>query len=309
MIYVYRRASSSGARELANALGGRRARGRLPVAERVQRGDFVICWGETLPNIDGVKILNGAPIQNKYRDALRLKEQGVLTIEVAERRPQEQPQVVVDPLQNIFNEVAEMAADFAEIERPSRERPFRDGLQQLRAALERLQGAANIPAPVPQPLATWLPRMNDHVGGEDLLLPPTTPDYWVKKLNLVREFRVHSFKGKSIRAGVKDLREGFTLEGAPVARDVHPAGELRAHPWIRSHEAGWRIKYDGVTSGEPHRKLAHAAVKALGLDFGAVDIGETSTGQLVVLEVNRAPGIEGGTIDVYKSAIEGWMRG
>ena len=125
--------------------------------------------------------------------------------------------------------------------------------------------------------------------------PLLNPDYWSKKEPIVREFRVHSFLGRSIRAGVKDLRDGFT--------------SATAHPWVRSWEAGWRIRYDGVSSRQRHRDLAHAAVRALGLDFGAVDIAEKADGSLMVLEVNRAPGLEGGTVDAYASAVERWLNG
>lgn len=136
----------------------------------------------------------------------------------------------------------------------------------------------------------WLPRTSDHHGGLDLLKPGRA-DFWVKKLDIAEEFRVHSFRGKSIRAGVKIHRKDF--------KDPHP--------WIRSWDGGWRIVYDGKSIKQAHRDIAHAAIKALGLDFGAVDLGRTVDGSLVVLEVNRAPGIEGGTLAAYQAAIEGWI--
>ena len=67
--------------------------------------------------------------------------------------------------------------------------------------------------------------------------------------------------------------------------------------------------YDGVSSRQPHRDLAHRACEALGLQFGAVDIGEQVDGSLVVLEVNRAPGLEDGTVARYAGAITRWMQG
>lgn len=296
--FVYRRAASGGAVELAGAIGGRRARGRVPMNERVNRGDFVICWGESLPAIAGVKILNGTSIQNKYADAIRLKEAGVPTIEVAATPPHQQAALAVDPAIAIFNEMAEAAADFSELTGVNRTPVFRDGLAQLITGLQRLHFTIGQPIPVATPVATWLPRLYDHVGGEDLLQPPAAPDFFVKKLELVREFRIHSFLGKSIRAGMKAPRENYA-DGTP--------GAAQRHPWIRSHEAGWRILYDGVSSKQKHRDLAHKAVAALGLDFGAVDIGEMANGSLVVLEVNRAPGIEGGTVEAYSNAIRQWM--
>lgn len=138
----------------------------------------------------------------------------------------------------------------------------------------------------------WLGRDNDHTGGLDLLDPTRNPDYYVKRENLVREYRVHSFMGRSIRAGIKKHREGFA----------------KPHEWIRSWDGGWKISYDGESVKQRHRDVAHQALKALGLDFGAVDIGEKKDKSVVVLEVNRAPGLEGGTIEAYARAIREWAK-
>lgn len=152
----------------------------------------------------------------------------------------------------------------------------------------------------------YLWRKNDHVGGYDLLTIPAVPDYIVSKEKFLNEYRIHSFDGRSIRAGQKIIREGFTeikseSEWRPNAR--------MAHPWIRSFDAGWRVNYDGFKSNSNMRNLAHQAVKVLGLTFGAVDIAQTSDGSYKVLEVNRAPGIEGNTIGAYARAINRWMQG
>lgn len=158
---------------------------------------------------------------------------------------------------------------------------------QVRALVEDLQSWLAV---VPQSVGEWIPRRNSHVGGNDLLAPPNQPDYWVKKESIVTEYRVHSFLGHSIRSGVKIPR----------------AGVESPHSWIRSWDGGWMISYDGQTCRQRHRDLAHAAVAALGLDFGAVDIGERADQSLVVFEVNRAPGLMGGTISAYAAAIRRW---
>ncbi len=120
-----------------------------------------------------------------------------------------------------------------------------------------------------------------------MLNPPDNPDYWVKVEKFVDEFRVHSFLGKSLRAGPKRVIPG----------------RVDPHPWIKSEDGGWAITYTGVTPDV--RELAHKAVNALNLDFGAVDIGKREDGSLVVLEVNRAPGLdEGGCAAAYAAAIE-----
>lgn len=310
-IYVLRDKASEGAKELAAALNGFRLKrtengrfyrfsrrtGRMYVDVRPQ--DVVVCWGATIPtNIPGrgTKVLNGGPLRNKFTDVEILTTAGVPTVEVSRTRPQaRQAPAPVDPAVAAFVRAKELAEEFSNIEQFSRNRPFIQGADELMTAVNVLVGTLRQPAPVAppaQPVGDWVGRTFNHTGGLDLLRPPAAPDYWVKKLELVKEFRVHSFQGKSIRAGIKSKREDFH-------------GTLS--PWVRSWDGGWRIKYDGVSSKKKHRELAHKAVAALGLQFGAVDIGQKADGSLVVLEVNRAPGISDGTTAAYAAAIQRWL--
>lgn len=296
MVYVYRRAASTGARELAGALEGKRFRAlQMPMASRVRRGDVVICWGERLDPIPGVQILNGAAIQSKMQDAILLLAAQVPTIQVSRTRPA--PVVVapvVDPALALFERARDLADEFSNLHEFARTPVLTQGVRELHTAIEGLTRQMGIPLPAPVVVPTeqtWIPRLFDHVGGNDILTVTPTPDYWSKKEAIVKEFRIHSFQGKSIRAGVKAHREGMT-----------------PHPWIRSWDGGWRILYDGVSSKQRHRDLAHRAVTALGLQFGAVDIGERADESLIVLEVNRAPGLDGGTVEVYAHAIESWLE-
>lgn len=127
----------------------------------------------------------------------------------------------------------------------------------------------------------WLVRDASHRGGQDLLKDRLL----VVKEPIVEEYRVHSWMGKSLRTAVK-----------VPARPDH-------HPWIRSHLSGWKFSYDPDRIPKGIRKLAHQAVQALGLDFGAVDLGQLEDGTFMVLEVNSAPGLEGQTFDRYAEAI------
>lgn len=274
MIYIYRRSSSQSARALVNALGANARRVRHP--DRIRWGrdsDHLICWGEAIPGGGGYQVLNGVPIRSKYTDAVTLRAAGVPTIEVSQTRPIAAPRV---PVERLFTVIGGTIS-------PLGARALRDNLDAFLALPEEFTEA---------PSAEWLPRSNSHVGGNDLLHPPNSPDYWVKKENIRREFRVHSFLGQSIRAGVK------------VPREV----DFPNHDWIRSWQAGWRISYDGSTTRQRHRDLAASACRALGLQFGAVDIGELPDGRAIVLEVNRAPGLEGGTIAAYATAILQWTN-
>lgn len=305
MLYVYRRAASAGARELAYGLGGRRHRAiHREIQQQVRRGDVVICWGESLPSIPDVRILNGAPILGKYEDARKLQAAGIPTVEVSRTRPIPSPPVpVVDPALALHERAKELAEEFTEATY-ARNVVFVAAIGELYQALDSLLSSLQRqpPTPVPAAINEWLPRLSNHIGGNDLLNPPAVPDFFVKRENLLTEYRIHSFKGRSIRAGVKAPRDRYAVNTADATMPV-------AHPWIRSWDGGWRIRYDGVSSKQRHRELAHAATEALGLDFGAVDIGERLDGSLIVLEVNRAPGIVDGTIDCYMKAIQEWIRG
>lgn len=303
-IYVYRQRASAGARELAEALGGIRWKGvQVPMATRARAGDFVVSWGETLAPPTGVGVLNGAPIRNKFTDAQVLAQAGVPTIQVSRTRPTitaqpVAPTSVTDPARSIFEEAMEAATDFQEISFARGNPVFMTGVRDFHGILGRLSTALNTALPTPRPVApvadvSWVGRDDDHIGGIDLINPTASPDYWVKKETFTQEFRIHSFLGRSIRAGKKAIRENF----------ANPS------TWVRSWDGGWRIVYDGVSANQAQRDLAHRAVAALGLQFGAVDIGQKADGTLMVLEVNRAPGLDGGTITSYRDAVRHWVAG
>lgn len=142
-------------------------------------------------------------------------------------------------------------------------------------------------------LEAWIHRANMHEDGNDLRdNPPSHGGFWVRREPIVKEFRVHSFDGKSIRAGVKE-----------------PASSS-AHPWIRTYTHGWRINCNHFRSTAEMRDIAHAACRALKLEFGAVDIGQREDGSLLVIEVNTAPGIETDTqpASAYADAVREWSR-
>lgn len=300
-VYVYRRHRSTGALELARELGGTRLRDLT--TRPIRAGDRIICWGETLGARTGVHILNGAPIRTKYQDAVTLAAAGVPTVAVALRVPPAPPAAPLpDPAVELWEQAKDAAEGFDGLACNRNPVTLR-GVQEFIDVLTRLNALLHVPRPVAPavPQAEWLGRTNNHIGGLDLLSPPTAPAYYSRKEILNREFRVHSFLGRSIRAGVKAPREGFGLGIAGPTR--------QAHPWVRSYDGGWKIAYDQFESTRVMRDLAHAACTALGLQFGAVDLGEKPDGSLIVLEVNRAPGLEGGTVESYAGAIRRWTEG
>jgi glutathione synthase/RimK-type ligase-like ATP-grasp enzyme len=118
----------------------------------------------------------------------------------------------------------------------------------------------------------------------EVLMAPLYTQYIFK----TKEFRVHVVGSKVIdtQQKIKD-----------------PDQEVKT--WkVRSHANGFIFARNGIVPSAGRDELAIAAVHALGLDFGAVDIIEDKKGNLFVLEVNTAPGLEGQTVDNYGAAFK-----
>jgi hypothetical protein len=284
MLYIYRRKSSTGARELAEELllGGTRA--RRTKGERLrtlQNGDGVVCWGDNFAVPAGlqIKTLNNVEPLSKFAEAQKLAIAAVPTVRVSRTKP------------------------VALVARPGVRPDYKGftvgplGEANVKQLIAQLQAHLQAPLPPGEPAETWLARRNNHVGGIDLLGELREGEYYSKKEDIVEEYRLHIFNGRSIRAGKK------------VKQATRPDGRTAPHAWIRSFDAGWNIVYDGFASTKEQRKLAASAVKALGLDFAAVDVAKLSNGKLIVLEVNRAPGVEGNTVATYAKKIAGWFAG
>lgn len=292
MIYVYRSKPSTGARDLATALDGRRIRQRDNIDRITRPGDTVVCWGEAWSK-PGVTVLNGGPFRTKLQDIEVLTAAGIRTVQASRNRPTTGGTVPPDLFLSRIDRSKEIVSDLLEVDW-QRSPIFGESLGHVIRELQVLSDHYRTPAPtigpaIPDP--NWVGRSNHHVGGLDLLTPPAAPDYWVKKETITEEYRLHIFDTKSIRAGKKAPRTG--LPTAPS-------------PWVRSFDGGWKIVYDRYESTRAQRDIAAGAVGALGLTFGAVDLGLLADGSLIVLEVNRAPGLEGGTVEAYGRAIEGW---
>lgn len=102
--------------------------------------------------------------------------------------------------------------------------------------------------------------------------------HFMEYINAPREYRVHIFMGKSIRISEKDHTAFHTYT---TRKPQHSVKHVR--------------------------NAAKQAVKALGLDFGAVDI-LANDDQAWVLEVNSAPGIGGSMPRVYAQKFEEWYE-
>jgi hypothetical protein len=137
----------------------------------------------------------------------------------------------------------------------------------------------------------WYPRTRNHQQGRDFTgsIAPGEIAFYTRRLPLSAEWRLHFFRTK--KGNIRLLRSG-----QKVPRVLSP------HPWVRSHRLGWKISYTGGAPEDAVRQ-GRAAIEALNLDFGAVDLG-LSEYAAVVLEVNTCPGLEAGTLERYVDAIE-----
>lgn len=127
----------------------------------------------------------------------------------------------------------------------------------------------------------------------DRLQPmPAAPLYTKGITKARKEYRLHVFKGEIILQQQKRRR-----------RELAEAEGVDER--IRNLDGGWIFTVNNVEPSRQTQKAAIAAVAALGLDFGAVDIIEVNRGKVpYVLEVNTACGQGGDTTTAaYRTAI------
>ena len=70
---------------------------------------------------------------------------------------------------------------------------------------------------------------------------------------------------------------------------------------------GYVFAREGIHKPDTIDVLSVQAIEALGLTYGAVDIIEDKQGNLYVLEINTAFGLEGTTISLVGDAIKGLL--
>lgn len=115
---------------------------------------------------------------------------------------------------------------------------------------------------------------------------------WTRYVPKREEWRVHVFKGSVIAVAQKRRRR-----------------ETEVDNHIRSWDNGWVYAIHDLDPPEDLNTVGIAAVKALGLDFGAVDvIWNEKLNRCFVLEVNTAPALEGTTVQKYADAINAYAR-
>jgi glutathione synthase/RimK-type ligase-like ATP-grasp enzyme len=115
----------------------------------------------------------------------------------------------------------------------------------------------------------------------------TSCPLYTKGIVRAHEYRVHVFNNKAIDIQKKRRRDNSEASGE-----------------IKNLANGWVFCRDNVTAPKALYDAAIAAVNALGLVFGAVDIiYKQRENTIVVLEVNTSPGMERTTIEKYTNAL------
>jgi hypothetical protein len=125
---------------------------------------------------------------------------------------------------------------------------------------------------------------------------PQAPLYTKAVNSPFKEYRVHVFKGEVIAIQQKRRQNGW--------RELDTYSHI-----VRNHGNGWVYATSGIEPSNDMLLQSLDAVKACGLDFGAVDILMKSE-KAYVVEVNTAPGLGSPTtLDAYTKAIVEYSLG
>lgn len=130
------------------------------------------------------------------------------------------------------------------------------------------------------------------------------PTLFVKFLPKHRQFRVHVFKdAANTHTRTREIIHTSELSGEPGSMVFKRNDSVRSTTAIWNFHSGFR--YMVVQGKRPLGVIpaAVAAVNALSLDFGAVDIITTADSTPYVLEVNTAPGLGPMTLNWYATRI------
>lgn len=121
---------------------------------------------------------------------------------------------------------------------------------------------------------------------------PNAPLY-TKFIPKAREYRFHVFEGRIIDVQQKKRRSGL---------------EERQDGLIKNLANGWVFCRDDITEPPSQApQIALNAIRALGLDFGSVDM-LSKNGNVFVLEVNTASGLQGTTLDLYINELKKYVH-
>lgn len=140
-------------------------------------------------------------------------------------------------------------------------------------------------------------KLSGHSGeGIEILSPntervPAAPLY-TKYTKKKEEYRIHVFGDEIL------------FQQRKARRKEVPDDQVN---WqVRNLAGGFIFANDGIVAPEAVQEAARMAVQALGLDFGAADVG-FKDGEAVVYEVNTACGVAGRNLEAYVNKFKEFM--
>lgn len=136
-------------------------------------------------------------------------------------------------------------------------------------------------------------KLTGHSGeGIEIIEPAEGPGgltkapLYTKYVKKDQEYRIHVFRGEII------------FQQRKARKKEVPDEEVN---WkVRNLAGGFIFANVDVVAPDSVCRAALAAVDALGLDFGAVDVITNKKGEAFALEVNTACGLEGSTLEAYR---------
>lgn len=140
--------------------------------------------------------------------------------------------------------------------------------------------------------------LSGHSGEGLVIMEKSNPNGFVKAplyteyVPKKEEYRVHIVNQNIIDVQRKVLSEAKKTSG----EDIN---------WrVRNHDNGFIYQRDNINPPRSVPNMALAAVAAIGLDFGAVDIVyNAKSDRSYVLEINTAPGLQGTSVTNYARAL------
>lgn len=187
-------------------------------------------------------------------------------------------------------------------------------------------------------------RSNYHQGGKGFWTCPTLThvkeainagaDYFQNMIEIKSEYRLHTFKDEVIYGVVKTKRTVEEMEDAFVKHEMDRQMSLAekngdkldkntmeiflrrqakkfaqdgANTLIRSNRLGWKFVHLKKIDTDLEKE-AIKALKAIGLDFGAVDCCTDVNDKKWIIEVNTGPGLEETPFKAWVTAFEKHLK-
>ena len=179
-------------------------------------------------------------------------------------------------------------------------------------------------------------RKNFHQGGSGLWICLSKASlrgaiedgaqYFQSCIDIVTEYRLHVFEGRIMYAVKKTenaTEAGWVAQRKEKVEDYANKNHVQINAAtldyalkvifkeqqlpdraVRSNHRGWKFAQVAVnTLPASLVSVATNAVKAIGLDFGAVDCAIDSNSNAWIIEVNSGPGLEGTTLEKYTEVL------